>query len=262
MILNNVAEEKIKHMNITNTYVVADFDRTITNGNSKTSWSVLASSNLVPKSYIKERQELYDIYRPIEIDDSLPLEYRTKMMKEWYQKHIELFIKYQIKEDIFKQAATDLRVMEFRKGAKEFIEFLCKNNVPLIIISAGIGNFIETFLTLNNCYFDNIYISSNKIIFKDGIATGVDQNIIHSLNKNEVSLPSKILNKLQGRENVILLGDQTSDLNMVNPINHNIVLTVGFVADDTTENITRLTSNFDIVCDELKDYYKLKKKLF
>ena len=40
---------------------------------------------------------------------------------------------------------------------------------------------------------NNIYISSNKIIFKDGIANGVDKNIIHSLNKNEVSLDFPLL---------------------------------------------------------------------
>ena len=56
--------EKIKNIlplkNYNDIYVVADFDRTITKRNSKTSWSILANSNLVDKSYIEERQQLYD----------------------------------------------------------------------------------------------------------------------------------------------------------------------------------------------------------
>ena len=197
---NMIINEKVKSMlplkDLDNIYVVADFDRTITNGNSKTSWSILANSDLVPKSYIEERQALYDYYRPIEISDTIDINEKMQKMKEWYQKHIALFVKYKIREEIFEKAATDLRIMEFRHGAKEFIEFLHKNNIPLIIISAGVGNFIETFFKYNNCYYDNVYMSSNKIIFKNRIAVGVEENIIHGLNKNEISLPESVSKKI------------------------------------------------------------------
>lgn len=245
-----------------NIYVVADFDRTITKGNSKTSWSILANSNLVPKSYIEERQALYNYYRPIEIDENMDFELKSSLVKEWFRKHIELFVKYKTSEKVFETAATDLRVMEFRIGAKDFIKFLNENNIPLIIISAGIGNFIENFLKHNNCYLDNIYISSNKIIFKDGFAIGVDNNIIHSLNKNEVSLPEEILGKIQNRNNVILLGDQISDLKMVDKNAHDNVLSVGFMTDERQEQAEILKSNFDIVCELDDNYNDLKKLLF
>lgn len=228
MHIKNSVKQILPISNLYNLYVVADFDRTITNGNSQTSWSILSKSNLIPESYINERQILFDKYRPIEIDTSLPLEYRLNMMTEWWQKHIELFVKYKISEEVFRDAATDLKVMEFRPGAKEFLSFLHRNNIPLIIISAGIQNFIETFLKLNNCYFDNIYISSNKILFKNGIATGVGKNIIHSLNKNEVFLPEAVNKSLTGRKQVLLLGDQISDLNMVDKKLHDQVITVRF----------------------------------
>ena len=260
MIINPKVKKELPLNDYDNIYVVTDFDRTITNGSSKTSWSILAGSNLVPERYIKERQELYDIYRPIEIADDIDYDYKLKMMKEWFQKHIELFVKYKISKQVFDEAATNLRIMEFRPYAKEFIEFLHKNNIPLIIISAGIGNFIESFLEHNNCNYDNIYISSNKIIFKDNIASGVDKNIIHSFNKNEVSLPENILSKIKNRDNVILLGDQVSDLNMVNKNNHNKVITVGFLTPDA--KIEPMISNFDIVCEEQDNYQNLKEVLF
>ena len=260
MIINERVKSIIPLKDLDNIYVVADFDRTITNGNSKTSWSILANSDLVPKSYIEERQVLYDYYRPIEISDTIDIDEKMGKMKEWYQKHIALFIKYKISEEIFEKAANDLRIMEFRHGAKEFIEFLHKNSIPLIIISAGIGNFIETFFRSNNCYYDNVYISSNKIIFKNGIAVGVEDNIIHSLNKNEVSLPKSISKKLVGRNGVILLGDQVSDLNMVDGSKHDFVINVGFQANDCPLEI--MTSNFDIVCEKNDDYNKVKNILF
>ena len=112
----------------------------------------------------------------------------------------------------------------------------------------------------NNCYFDNVYISSNKIIFQNGIAVGVEDNIIHSLNKNEVSLPKYILEKLKDKNNVILLGDQLSDLNMVDSSKHNLVINIGFQSDDYP--LETLTSNYDIVCESKDDYIKLKNLLF
>lgn len=262
MIINKEINKYLPFKDLENMYVVADFDRTITNGSSKTSWSILASSDLVPKSYVEERQKLYDYYRPIEINEKLDLQFKMNAMKDWYQKHIELFVKYKISEEVFKTASTNLRIMEFRPGAREFIEFLHKNNIPLIIISAGIGNFIEEFLKHNNCYFNNVFVSSNKINFKNGIAVGVGKNIIHSLNKNEVSLPDNISLKLKNRKQVILLGDQISDLNMVQKDRHDLVLSVGFITDECKDKLDVLKANFDIVCQENDDYYKLKDLLF
>ena len=263
MYINKDIKEKLPINNFEEYYVVTDFDRTITKGNSKTSWSILANSDLVPKEYIEERQALYDIYRPIEIDEHLDLETKSAKVKEWFQKHIELFVKYETSEEVFEKAATDLRVMEFREGAKEFINYLQKNNIPLIIISAGIGNFIESFLKHNDCYFDNIYISSNKILFKDGKACGVDKNIIHSLNKNEVSLPDDIQDKIKNRNNVILLGDQVSDLNMINKDTHKEVITIGFLTDETHKKDKIMKENFDIVCElNDNDYYDIDNLLF
>ena len=243
MYISNTAKNALPIKDLNSVYVVADFDRTITNGSSQTSWSILSSSNLVPKSYIKERNELYDYYRPIEVDSTIDSELKMKLVKEWFQKHIELFIKYQLTEEIFNEAATNLRVMEFRNGAKEFLKFLHQNNIPLIIISAGIGNFIESFLKHYDCYYDNIYISSNKILFENGIASGIDKNIIHSLNKNEVSLPKYITEKLKNRNQVILLGDQVSDLKMVDKKAHDSVLTIGFVANDSQNQLDFLILN-------------------
>ncbi len=260
MIVNNNIKENLP-IDWNSFYVVADFDGTITTDASMTSWSILSKSPKVPKEYVADRNEYYNHYRPIEIDESLDLEEKKRLMKEWYQKHIELFIKYKIKEDLFIEAAKDIRVMNFRPGAKEFIDFLHEHNIPLIIISAGIGNFIECFLLNNNCYYDNIYISSNKILFDNKIANGVGQNIIHSLNKNEVSLPNEIKATLKNRSNVLLLGNLKGDLLMVDKEKHNKVITVCFQEEETRPFVNEYKKLFDIIVEENEDYYTLKKVL-
>ena len=261
MIINKRVKNMLPIKDLDNLFVVADFDRTITDSDSKTSWSILSSSEYVPEEYKNDRQVLYDKYRPIELDETMdPIE-RNKLIKEWFIKHIELFVKYKITEEVFIDAATNLRIMEFRKGAKEFIEFLHDNNILLIIISAGIGNFIECFLEHNNCYYDNIYVSSNKIIFKDGIASGVNKNIIHSLNKNEVSLPKNIKSKIENRDKVIVMGDQIGDLRMVDKSLHDEVISIGFIAVDNND-LQRHIDSFDIVCEKKDDYFDILNEVF
>ena len=53
--------------------------------------------------------------------------------------------------------------MILRKGVKEFLKYTYQNNIPVIIISAGITDIIENFLKANNCLYDNVHIILNKI---------------------------------------------------------------------------------------------------
>ena len=260
--VNQKIQNLIDKIDYKQLYVVADFDRTITKGKSKTSWAILADSKLLPDDYINDRHKLYNYYRPIEIDEFENEIIKQQAMKDWYHKHIELFIKYQLKEELIEKASNDFRIMEFRKGAKEFSQFLYENHIPLIIISAGIGNFIKAFLEQNNCNYDNIYISSNMIVFKDGIAVGVGNNIIHSLNKNEVSLPGPIKRKISNRSQILLLGDQISDIKMVNASKRENTIRIGFLTEETKHNTTHFCKSFDIICDDDSTYYDIIHEIF
>ena len=250
--------KKIK--NVYESYVVADFDRTLTKGNSKTSWSLLSNTNLLPNEYVQERQALYNKYRPIEIDISLPFDYRLEQMNSWFREHIELFVKYNLKESYIKEVASNLSIMEFRDGAKEFIRYLYQNQIPLIIISAGIGNFIKSFLEKEECYYSNVHIVSNMIKFRDGVAIGVENNVIHSLNKNEVSLTAEIKEKLSKRNNIILLGDQIDDIRMVEESKREKTTRVSFLLDST--QLSSYKEYFDFVCTDDTSYDEIGNCLF
>lgn len=242
-------------------YVLTDFDRTITVGNSDSSWSILSKSDMVPKEYVVERQEFYNKYRPIEIDESLDFDTRNRLMTEWWNKHIGLFIKYQMSEEVINSAARNLRVMSFREGAREFLESMRDRNIPVIIISAGIGNFIEQFLIKNNCNFDNIFIVSNFIKFENGVAVGVNDNVIHALNKNEVSLPDDIKELIKNRPNAILLGDSIADIRMAKEEARDNALKIGFLEEKVEENKSYYCDAFDVVGTNNTTYNELFSKV-
>lgn len=264
IIYKNDVLNKIKNWNDESIHILADFDKTITSGNSDASWGILSKSCLVCKEYVKERQDMYDKYRPIELDENLDYNTKNDLMSEWWDKHINLLIKYKLSEDIINDAAKNLRVMSFREGGKEFLEDMKNRNIPIIIISAGIGNFIEQFLITNNCNFDNIYIVSNFISFENGIAAGISENVIHSLNKNEVAIPSNVKEVIKNRQNIILLGDSISDVRMVENRDNNNVLKIGFLEEKIEENMKYYEEQFDIVCIDNTSFIELfdKVKIF
>lgn len=242
-------------------YVLADFDRTLTDYNSKTSWMVLDTCDKIPKSYVKERQEYYDHYRPIEIDETLDYETKNRLMKEWWVKHIELFVKYGLSEEVINEATKDLKVMSFRKGAYDFLKNMYDRDIPVIIISAGIGNFIKKFLKMNNAYFENIFIISNFIEFKNKIACGVTGNITHSLNKNEVSFPPELKFLLKTRKHAIVLGDGLGDIRMVSEDRQKDALKIGFLEEKVEENMRPYKKSFDVVCTDNTSFDELGEKI-
>ncbi|MBQ8425517.1 MAG: haloacid dehalogenase-like hydrolase [Clostridia bacterium] len=244
-----------------NVYIVADFDKTITKGLSNSSWSVFALSGRLPISYSEERKNLFNYYRPIEIDEEFDPEKKMILMQEWTVKLLELFKKYNVSEEDFNDIINTTKELELRDGVFEFLEFLNLHNIPLIIISAGVGNVIEKFLMRNNCLFDNIYIASNFIEFKDGKFDKIRDGLIHSLNKNEVVFPNDILDKINARNNVVLIGDQTTDINMVSDFNKN-VLSIGLFIDEKITTIDALNKTFDIVLNSEENYFTLLKLLF
>ena len=255
------SKEKIKNWNDDSIHIITDFDRTLTTGNSESSWGILSKSGLVTKEYMNERQKLYDYYRPIEIDEEMDYETKNRLMTEWWNKHIGLLIKYKMSEKIINEAANDIKVMEFRKGAKEFLKSMNDRNIPVIIISAGIGNFIKQFLIKNQCDYDNIFIISNFIKFENGIASGIIGDVTHSLNKNEVSLSSDISKLIKNRQNIILLGDNVSDVRMAKEEDRNKALKIGFLEEKVEENKKHFEDNFDIVCTDNTGYDELSNKI-
>lgn len=240
-------------------YVITDFDRTLTTSTSFSSWNILSAIDTLPSTYDSEVKELYEIYRPYEIDEAIPFNKRNQFMIEWWMKHINLFIKYRLKEKDIIRLFKDGNLLNFRNGALEMLKSFDERNIPVIIMSAGLGNIIKLALKRYDSLFNNIFIISNFIKFDNGIAVGMEDEIIHSLNKNENFIPRNVLEVLKNRSNAILIGDQINDINMINDKDR--ALKIGFCEDKVEENKQYFDSLFDVVCTDNTTYNDLASEI-
>ncbi len=82
---------------------------------------------------------------------------------------------------------------------------------------------------------DSIKVVSNFLAFDgDGNVTGIDGEMVHIFNKNENAIhDSPYFKKLEGRGNVVLMGDSMGDLQMADgvPDADAAVLKIGFLND-------------------------------
>lgn len=258
--INN--EQKLGQIKLTkdNFYVVADFDKTITEGPSVSTWGVMAHAKNVALDYSERRTALYNHYRPIEIDSTISDEEKSKEMSDWWNAHIALFYEYELKEESLNEAALTGE-LKYREGAKEFLKKMNELNIPVIIISAGIGNVIELFLKENNDYYPNIKIISNFIIFENGKIKCLSNEPIHALNKNIVKLDEKSKKEISKREYILLAGDGLADLKMIPEEDFSRAITVGFLDEKIEENLEYYNQEFDIVITDNGSFDELKEIL-
>lgn len=74
-----------------------------------------------------------------------------------------------------KGASVTLYAMHFppsslREGFNEFFDQLHKNNVPLFIFSAGVGDILEEIIRQANVFHPNINVVSNYMDFDDNVS--------------------------------------------------------------------------------------------
>lgn len=251
--------EKVK-LAENNYYVVLDFDKTITSKKSLDSWMAIIDFAIYGEECKKEIEELNAKYEPFELDYRLDYETRKKYMVEWYQKSMDLLYRYRLTDSKLKEALQK-ETLEFRKGAKEFLQHLYQKRVPVIILSAGIGNAIEEFLRKYECYYDNIHIISNFITFKEDKMQKFTDSIIHSMNKtSEGRLPEKIQNQVKQKQYAILCGDIVDDIQMIKKEALDQTITIGFLNKKIEENLAFYKENYDIVLtDEEATFEEVEK---
>ena len=95
---------------------------------------------------------------------------------------------------------------------------------------------------------------------KKGIAVGIENDIIHTFNKNESSIPKNITEKLKDRNTVILIGDHIGDTTMVDSSKHKSVIKVGFASQEIPEEV--LSNYYDIVLDKKENYKDILISIF
>ncbi|MDP2934506.1 MAG: hypothetical protein Q8N59_01950 [bacterium] len=236
-------------------HVLADFDRTLTSafvdGKSIPSLiSVLRDGNYLTPDYAEKANALYAKYHPIEIDPKISLSEKKKAMLEWWKTHFALLVACGLnKSDLEKVVAADK--VKFRKGAKEFIEFIKEKNIPLVIMSSsGLGgDTIRMYLEKAGLFSENIHIVSNAFEWdENGNAVKMIEPIIHVLNKDETAIQDfPVFKTIKNRKNVLLLGDSLGDVGMVEGFDFENLIKIGFLNEKIEESIKEYEKNFDIV---------------
>ncbi|KAL7107905.1 hypothetical protein ACP275_06G082700 [Erythranthe tilingii] len=245
--------------------VIADFDATLTKywidgQRGHSSHGLLQQGN--PEFDLK-RQKLYDYYHPLEINPTIPLDEKAKLMEEWWEKTHALLIEGGLSYGAIKSSVANSRIA-FREGVTELFELLERSNVPVLIFSAGLADIIEEVLRQKlHRSFKNVRIVSNRMVFdQNGDLVSFKGKTIHVLNKNEHALDmagplhdqlgdanglTGDVSSVKSRTNVLLLGDHIGDLGMSDGLNYNTRISVGFLNDNIESSSDSYRSAFDVV---------------
>jgi len=259
VISNPTKLEKIKKEfqkgGIEKLHILSDFERTLTyafvEGEKVPSLiSVLRSSGeYLGDDYARKAQALFDKYHPIEIDPKIPIEEKKKAMEEWWTTHFNLLIKLGLNKKHLEKAVKSEKI-KLREGAEEFFNFLKKYKIPLIIMSSsGLGEAISMFLEKEGKLLAHVYIISNSFFWDDnGNAVSVKTPVIHSMNKDETVLKDfPFYDKIKDKKNVILLGDNLEDIEMVAGFNYDNLIKIGFLNEKIEENLEAYKKIYDIL---------------
>lgn len=225
---------QLRQSGCNNLHLLADFDKTITttfaHGKKIQSTNALLRNNkYLGPEFVAEDQQLFDYYYPLEKDPLLPAAERNVKMEEWWRKHFELLRKYKLHQKMIYDI-VDRDFLQLRRGATGFFKILSKNNIPLLILSAGLGDIIKLFMIKHKVSTPNIHIISNFYTYdNNGFLLEHLGQFIHACNKSEVIVKgTPYYSEIQQRKNIILLGDSLDDLGMSAGIPHDIILRIGF----------------------------------
>lgn len=254
-IINKEKVNKFKELN--NYFVITDFDRTLTTAESEPTMGVIPQ--YLGGECLEKRTKIYNHYRPLELDYTIEQTKKQEIMKQWANESFTLLAKY-ITEERIKKALINANLY-LRPGAKDFLQEMNEENVPVIIMSSGIGNIVEAFLEKENCLFNNVKIVSNFFEFKDGKTTIDMSKIMATSNKEYSRIPEDIRNELNEKENALLFGDLVEDIKMIDKEKIENTLTFGFLDANVKQNLERYKENFDVILTEGNDFKDVKKIL-
>ncbi|KAJ7383079.1 7-methylguanosine phosphate-specific 5'-nucleotidase [Desmophyllum pertusum] len=126
---------------------------------------VIESCKLFPESYRETAKELKEKYMPIEFSGELSSEEKLPHMVEWWTKGNELITELKLKQSQIPEIVKDAHIA-LRDGVEWFFVKLHEKNVPLLIISGGLGDVIKEVIDQQSTMYDNVNIVANFFKFE------------------------------------------------------------------------------------------------
>ncbi|CAH1105657.1 unnamed protein product [Psylliodes chrysocephalus] len=237
--------------------IISDYDQTITkqhvNGKSQLhAFGILQRCPSIPSEVYKIVSNITETYKPLDRNLSIPESQRKIFMNEWWTKTIEAYKGLKISSE--EMVNTTLKYgPPARDNAKEFFDLLNKANVPVLLISAGVGEFLEPLLIKMNICSPNVELLTNYLkLDEDGKIVGYKASPIHTENKNILDFKNtKFYGKIGNRHNVIVMGDHLGDVAVLDNLDKvENVLKIGFFYGNNESSLPTWLNTYDIV---LKD---------
>jgi len=234
--------------------IITDFDRTLSKHKvdgltGHSSYGVIEDSSYIPAASVEKLNDLKNKYFPIEMDTAISEEEKIPLMIQWFTKAFDVAIDAGIQRMLLPAMVRESRSF-LRDGTYQFFHIVEQYNIPLLILSAGIGDVIEEILKQQARKPPQTKIVANYYKYdKNGIVTGFKGDLIHTFNKNGVSKMNKeYFDNHKKCTNVLLFGDSLGDPAMADGVdNITSVIKVGFLNDNIEESMDAYLSAYDIV---------------
>jgi len=238
--------------------VIVDFDRTLTkavvNGKRGTSvYGVIEESGILSSEYHTTVRALFEKYHPIEVDPTIPILKKIPFMEAWWREANQLLVSQKCNVNTFPNMVKTAN-LQFRDEVPTFFNELEKHSVPVLIFSAGIAELIQAIMVHHlDRVFQNAHIISNHVIADpSGLVTGFSDPVIHTFNKNEMSVShnktTTWFSALDTRLNIILLGDSLGDVGMATGVPKlDTELKIGFLNSDVEKNLEHYKEVYDVL---------------
>ena len=154
-----------------NLQFIVDFDNTLTKTHKDgvsldCSWGVLESYSELPSSYHEKVRAAKEKYHPIELDVSISQEEKIPIMIEWYKEANRCLAESGVKLPWLPLMVEQSNV-ELRDLTEEMLRSLHTNNIPLLVLSAGVGDLINHIMQHFGVLLNNTTLVSNFLQFDE-----------------------------------------------------------------------------------------------
>lgn len=207
-----------------NLQIITDFDYTITRqyrtdgSRMPSSFCVLNMCPSLPDACRTESLRLVQRFRPIELDPQLSVETKTAAMLEWWHLSSALHRGFRLSRAEIAAAASTFQEPDcLRTGARDLFATLRDADVPVLVLSAGLGDSVQAILEATGVYHGNVQVLGNRLLYgEDEWLEGFDgRRKIHAFNKNEHALEgSDEYRRVHDRRNALVMGDSLGDAEM------------------------------------------------
>lgn len=233
--------------------VISDFDKTLTYWTKESIIAVLYNNKYISEEYSKKAKELEVYYKAKEDDNTIPIEEKKKLMKEWRVKHEQLLIESKLSLNHIENVVKSW-IIKLRDWCHDLLNKLDWLWVPVIVLSASwiwtdsISIYLKEHLDKNQ----KLYIISNWYKWnEEWLAVDWLEPIITSSNKDETVITEEnfpeIYNEIKDRKNVIIIWDKIEDLNMSDWLWSDVALKIWFLNSWNEEKIDFYKKHFDII---------------